>query len=583
MTTIPKRRTTVQAPPDDDGPPPHILEQDAQEELARQAEAQAAGCWDVPDLGPQGTSPDPAAGTAPPQQSRHAPVSAMPTKPPVAPPPPETTPLTDRWSDAEKSLLGNIVARASDMPTRRAQHIEHLLAARDLLAGYGWASARNAAVFAAAIRIAESGTYPGTDAVIVELRRVGNAVAADFAGELAREFFSDAELLHWANQCLELSRACDLYRTADHIKAALNAGQSTTDVAPLLEGLQADAGSGTAASQAIISASDLVDTFPNLRPYIIDGLLRQGETMNLIAAPKIGKSWMLLAMLLCITAGLCWLGRQCQRRCVLLVDNELHPETLARRVNAVAAALGIDLASIADTFHILSLRGKSQNLATMDKFFRHIKPAQYAVIAIDALYRALPPDCEENSNEDMRDVYNRIDRFAESTGAAFVLVHHSTKGLQSDKGVTDVGSGAGAISRTVDVHCVIRAHEETDCAVMESRIRSGAQPEPLGLRWGYPIWVPDPDLDVERLAVKAHRATKKAGTVDAGAPNYMGVVAHAGPEPKGLGWFSAQTGLKDHAVKSLLRQAVAVGALHAWPGKKARDPERWATVPQGVI
>ena len=494
-----------------------------------------------------------------------------------------TTPLPARWADAERNLLGNVLARPNPNPKPRQDHILSLLKASDKLAGYRWSSARNQAIFAAAVRIAEAATYPGPDAIQAELRRINNTEAADFATELAREFFSDAELIHWANQCLELGRACGLYSAADRIKAALDAGQSTADVSHMLAEINAAGESGTDADQAIISASDLVETFPNLRPYIIDGLLRQGETMNLIAAPKIGKSWMLLAMLLCIAAGLFWLGRQCQRGCVLLMDNELHPETLAKRVLAVAAALGIDLASIADTFHILSLRGKSQNLATLDKFFRQIKPGQYAAIAIDALYRALPPGCEENSNEDMRDVYNRVDGVAETTKAGIVTVHHSSKGLQSDKGVTDVGSGAGAISRTVDVHCVIRAHEETDCAVMESRIRSGAQPEPMGLRWQYPLWIPDPTLDVERLAIKAHRGAKKPDTANTGTPGYMAVVEHATAEPKPIGWFSARaTGGKDHVARSLLRQACAVGAIHLWRGKKARDPERWATVPPGL-
>ena len=494
-----------------------------------------------------------------------------------------TTPLPIRWAEADAKTITSLIAILSNILTARDRRMnlvaDFLAAMRD----HRWISPKFQDIYNAIDRLARAGILPLAGPLEGELRRVSAVEAADFIAEHKHDFPGDAETEYWIDEAIRLGKLCAVRSKIDKAGQAIDAGQSIEDIAPLLTELQTAGESDAAADQAIISASHLVETFPNLRPYIIDGLLRQGETMNLIAAPKIGKSWMLLAMLLCIAAGLCWLGRQCQRLCVLLVDNELHPETLARRVLAVAAALGIDLASIADTFHILSLRGKSQNLATLDKFFRQIKPGQYAVIAIDALYRALPPDCEENSNEDMRDVYNRIDRFAESTKAAFVLVHHSSKGLQSDKGITDVGSGAGAISRTVDVHCVIRAHEETDCAVMESRIRSGAQPEPMGLRWQYPLWLTDPTLDVERLAVKAHRVSKKADTANTGTPGYMAVVEHATAEPKSIGWFSARaTGGKDHVARSLLRQACAVGAIHLWPGKKARDPERWATVPPGL-
>ena len=48
-----------------------------------------------------------------------------------------------------------------------------------MLAGYTWSTPRNAAIFAAAVRIAESTAYSGLDAIQAELRRIGNAKAAD--------------------------------------------------------------------------------------------------------------------------------------------------------------------------------------------------------------------------------------------------------------------------------------------------------------------------------------------------------------------------------------------------------------------
>jgi len=41
--------------------------------------------------------------------------------------------------------------------------------------------------------------------------------------------------------------------------------------------------------------------FPKLRPPIIHGLLREGETLNVNAPPKTGKSWMVLDAALAIT------------------------------------------------------------------------------------------------------------------------------------------------------------------------------------------------------------------------------------------------------------------------------------------
>ncbi len=42
---------------------------------------------------------------------------------------------------------------------------------------------------------------------------------------------------------------------------------------------------------------------------------------------------------------------------VLLIDNELHPETLASRLNHVAHVNGIEIAELADRVMVLPLRG----------------------------------------------------------------------------------------------------------------------------------------------------------------------------------------------------------------------------------
>ena len=61
-----------------------------------------------------------------------------------------------------------------------------------------------------------------------------------------------------------------------------------------------------------------------------------------------------------------------------------------------------------------------------------------------AFYRFLPAGTDENANADMASLYNHIDRYAADLGCAFVLIHHSSKGNQSGKSVTDVGAGAGS-------------------------------------------------------------------------------------------------------------------------------------------
>ena len=51
----------------------------------------------------------------------------------------------------------------------------------------------------------------------------------------------------------------------------------------------------------------LVNEFPELRRPVIHGLLREGETMNVVASPKVGKSWLVTDLAMAVATGGQWL------------------------------------------------------------------------------------------------------------------------------------------------------------------------------------------------------------------------------------------------------------------------------------
>ena len=205
------------------------------------------------------------------------------------------------------------------------------------------------------------------------------------------------------------------------------------------------------------SIRELVTTFPALRPPVIHGLLRQGETMNVISSPKMGKSWLVTDMALCVAVGRPWLGFETDPGAVLVVDNELHGETISNRIPKVATARGIPFEDIADKVFVVNLRGRLRDIFAMGEYFRTLTPGKFKVIVLDAFYRFQPRGSDENDNGTMANIYNAIDGYADSLRSCFVLIHHSTKGIQSGKAVTDVGAGAGAQSRAADSHLILRA------------------------------------------------------------------------------------------------------------------------------
>jgi len=257
-----------------------------------------------------------------------------------------------------------------------------------------------------------------------------------------------------------------------------------------------------------IAVGDLVKSFPLLRPPVIHGLLREGETMNVIAAPKTGKSWLTLDLAIAVATGNPWLGRyETVAGDVLIIDNELHQETSANRIPKVASARSVAMREISERIFVDNLRGRLQDINAMGVYFDGLEPGQFKVIILDAFYRFMPMGGDENDNGTMANIYNLIDAYANRLGCCFILIHHSTKGSQSGKSVTDVGAGAGAQSRATDTHLVLRPHEEDGVVVLDAAVRSWAPIEPTCLRWAFPVWSVDHTLDPESL--KNERARKK--------------------------------------------------------------------------
>lgn len=240
----------------------------------------------------------------------------------------------------------------------------------------------------------------------------------------------------------------------------------------------------------LFSFSQLVARYPKKREPIIDGLLRVGETMNVIGASKAGKSWLITGLLLSVATGRKWLGHEVNRQKVLLIDNELHHEELTSRISRVVHDMKIDPEAdqLDDWFTVMPLRGRLLDITGIQGVLSNVRQNDYRVIALDAFYRVLPAGMSENDNAAMADIYNRLDAIAGELDCSVILNHHSSKGDQSGKAVTDVGSGAGSISRAADSHLIIRPHELEGCAVLEGVCRSFPPPEPRTIRWEWPLW-----------------------------------------------------------------------------------------------
>lgn len=259
---------------------------------------------------------------------------------------------------------------------------------------------------------------------------------------------------------------------------------------------------------------ELVARFTKLREPVIHGFLRAGEVMNLIASPKVGKSWLAMDIAAAVATGRPWLERfETQKGPVLLIDNELHGETLATRFGWLMRARGISKGEIRDTLDVHVARGLGLTFGgRLEQAIRDFRAKSPKLVILDSFYRLLPEGMDENSNAMMASLYNQLDACASESGAAIINVHHTTKGDQSLRANTDVGAGAGAQSRAADSHIVARSHAEAGVVVLDGNVRSWPQVQRFALRFECPIFRIDEDIDVG--AIGRRRSKRRERDVD---------------------------------------------------------------------
>lgn len=336
-----------------------------------------------------------------------------------------------------------------------------------------------------------------------ELERRGEMAEAGGVGAILRLLAAPPEadrIGHYAGIVLDCWRR---RRDLEWATEVMHVTRTGGDAGELIAAWQAERPGGRRIERYTLA--ELREQYPRLHAPVVDGLLRAGETANIVSTSKAGKSWLAHSLLLSVVTGRDWLDQYaCARGRVLLIDNELHRATLAHRITTVGSAMGLRPADYEHDLDIWPLRGNLRSLDLLAVELERIPRDTYRLILCDAWYRMLPGGAGgENDNQAMTAAYNTLDRIAAATGAAIAVIHHSSKGSQTDKRVTDVGSGAGAQSRAADCHLILREHEEPDCVVLASEVRSYPRPEPLPLRWAYPLWVPAQHLDP--AALRGHK------------------------------------------------------------------------------
>jgi len=252
------------------------------------------------------------------------------------------------------------------------------------------------------------------------------------------------------------------------------------------------------------SVEKLVEANP-----IVDGLFREEEVVNIVAAPKTGKSFAVYQLAIAIENGTSFLGFNVpSKRRVLIIDNELKPQTLNNRMQIVKKATSAE--RLPD---FIAARGKSGiNFETLRKKLRGAGVEKYSVLVLDAYYRFLPKGMSENDNAQATETFNELNRISAEFGVSIVNIHHTSKGNQSEKSITDTGAGAGSVSRATDTHVTIREHAMEGHTVFHAVTRTFKQPPAVTARLDWPLWTTCPEINPDLKRADHRDSVRKEET-----------------------------------------------------------------------
>jgi len=236
---------------------------------------------------------------------------------------------------------------------------------------------------------------------------------------------------------------------------------------------------------------------------LVAGLLHAGTKCVLGGSSKAGKTWLLLALAVCIATGTLFLRWPTTACLVLYINLEIHRAFIKQRLQTIAAKMGLtDLSNL----HILTLRGQGVDFDTLlEQIIERIKGERYALIILDPLYK-LMVGRSENTAGSVGVLCHQIEQLIERTGAAVVYAHHFTKGNAAKKKAMDRLSGSGVLARDADTIITLTEHQEEGCYAVEMTLRN-LPPQPAFVaEWDFPVMKERRDLDPADL--------KRAGDED---------------------------------------------------------------------
>lgn len=190
--------------------------------------------------------------------------------------------------------------------------------------------------------------------------------------------------------------------------------------------------------------------------WIVSDMLPVGSSA-IVAASKIGKSWMVLDILLTVAMGGSYMGHACPQRGVLYLALEDSNNRMQSRMKKV-----LDGRPAPANFHFATEWGTLDNTFYSDLEAWIKAHPDVQVVAVDVLQRVRGAvrSKESSYGADYREI-GGLKRFFDSHGLSLILIHHTRKNVDSSDPY-DAISGTNGIMGALDTVWVILKDRRDD-------------------------------------------------------------------------------------------------------------------------
>lgn len=285
--------------------------------------------------------------------------------------------------------------------------------------------------------------------------------------------------------------------------------------------------------------------------YVVPGIIPEGLTL-LVAAPKIGKSWMVLGLGVACALGSYAFGHiKVDQRPVLYLALEDGHRRLQSRL------LSLDVPRPPADLHFITQVANGGILDTIGEFmFEHRERAP--LVVLDTLGKAMPPAAgnETQYSRDYR-VAGALKGLADAVpGSSLILVHHTRKAEGVD--FIDAVSGTQGIAGAADTIAVLRRDRGEQGAILNVTSRDAKEGEYALILDDSGNWEIN-GTTLEEAAAAAHTENQTAGLGDRMAE----LIAIVNRHPEGIGARDVGTLLHmdDNQARMYLKRAFDSGRI----------------------